>query len=61
MSTPLTDRQRRDALSAMAGARSRRTAAAAAAAAAASQSAADDLRAHRWEVVRGLQRRRRLA
>ncbi len=59
MSTPLTDRQRRDALSAMAGARSRRTAAAAAAAA--SQSAADDLRAHRWEVVRGLQRRRRLA
>jgi len=59
VSTPLTDRQRRDALSAMAGARSRRTAAAAAAAA--SQSAADDLRAHRWEVVRGLQRRRRLA
>ena len=59
MSTPLTDRQRRDALSAMAGARSRRSAAAAAAAA--SQSAADDLRAHRLEVARGLQRRRRLA
>ncbi len=59
MSTPLTDRQRRDALSAMAGARSRRSAEAAAAAA--SQCAADDLRAHRLEVVRGLQRSRRLA
>jgi len=56
VSTPLTDRQRRDALSAMAGARSRRSTAAAAA----SQTAADDLRAHRLEVVRGLQRRRRL-
>ncbi len=56
MSTPLTDRQRRDSLSAMAVARSRRSAAAAAA----SQSAADDLRAHRLEVVRGLQRLRRL-
>jgi len=59
VSTPLTDRQRRDALSAMAGARSRRSAAVAAASA--SQSAADDLRAHRLEVVRGLQRKRRLA
>ncbi len=57
MSTPLTDRQRQDALSAMARARSRRSAAAAAA----SQSAADDLRTHRLEVIRGLQRRRRLA
>ena len=58
MSTPLTDRQRRDALSAMARARSRRSAEAAAEAA--SQSAADDLRAHRLEVARGLQRSRRL-
>ena len=57
MSTPLTVRQRRDALSAMARARSRRSAAAAAAA----QSADDDLRAHRLEVIRGLQRSRRLA
>ncbi len=56
MSAPLTDRQRRDALSALAGARSRRSAEDAAAA----QSAADDLRAHRLAVVRGLQRRRRL-
>jgi len=61
MSTPLTDRQRQDALSATARARLRRSAAAAAAAAAASQSAADDLRTHRLEVIRGLQRRRRLA
>jgi len=58
VSAPLTDRQRRDALSALAGARSRRSAEDAAAAA--SQSAADDLRAHRLAVVRGLQRRRRL-
>jgi len=41
----------------MARERSRRSAEAAAAA----QSAADDLQAHRLEVVRGLQRRRRLA